>query len=53
MTELALKWLLKRDEVSSILVGVSSIEQLEANVKAVQGSALEPSLIELVNQVLS
>lgn len=43
--ELALQWLLAQPQVDSIILGVSSLKQLEENLKACQGGALDESLL--------
>lgn len=35
LSQYALRWILRRPEVTSVIVGVSSVEQLKANLKAV------------------
>jgi len=35
IAELALRWILERPEVTSVIVGASSVEQLKNNLKAV------------------
>jgi aryl-alcohol dehydrogenase-like predicted oxidoreductase len=43
--ELALQWLLAQPQVDSIILGASHVEQLEENLKACQGGALDESLL--------
>jgi aryl-alcohol dehydrogenase-like predicted oxidoreductase len=43
--ELALQWLLAQPQVDSIILGASHVGQLEENLKACQGGALDESLL--------
>ncbi|MGA2072239.1 MAG: aldo/keto reductase [Terriglobia bacterium] len=45
LVELAFQWLLSQAQVDSIILGASSLEQLEENLKACQGGALDESLL--------
>jgi L-glyceraldehyde 3-phosphate reductase len=42
LAQMALAWALRDPRVTSALIGASSIEQLDANVKALEGSPFEP-----------
>jgi len=42
LAQLALAWVLRDERVTSAVIGASSVEQLEANVKALDGAPLEP-----------
>jgi 1-deoxyxylulose-5-phosphate synthase len=46
MLELAFRWLLTQPAVDCVLLGASSTSQLEENLKACQGSVLEPAILE-------
>jgi aryl-alcohol dehydrogenase-like predicted oxidoreductase len=48
---LALRWLLMRDEVTGIILGVSSLAQLEANVDAAGGPLLDAATLEACDEV--
>jgi len=48
---LALRWLLMRDEVTGIILGVSRLEQLEANVAAADGPVLDAATLEACDEV--
>ena len=48
---LALRWLLMRDEVTGIILGVSRLEQLEANVAAADGPVLDATTLEACDEV--
>ncbi|MDO5425714.1 MAG: aldo/keto reductase family protein [Eubacteriales bacterium] len=52
MAQLALAWILRNPEVSTVLTGASRISQLECNVKA-SGIALEPALLDEIEQILA
>ncbi len=43
--ELALQWLLAQPHVDSIILGASNLKQLEENLRASQGGALDESLL--------
>jgi len=45
LVELAFQWLLSQAQVDSLLLGASSLEQLEENLKACQGGPLDESLL--------
>jgi L-glyceraldehyde 3-phosphate reductase len=40
LPQLALQWILRRPEITSAVVGVSRVEQLESNVAALEGPEL-------------
>jgi aryl-alcohol dehydrogenase-like predicted oxidoreductase len=48
---LALRWLLMRSEVTGIILGVSSLAQLEANVDAADGPQLDAATLEACDEV--
>ena len=50
--ELALVWLLAQSSVASVLTGVTSTDQLDANIKATEW-VLEGNLVEEVNRLCS
>jgi L-glyceraldehyde 3-phosphate reductase len=52
LAEMALSWILKDDLVTSVIVGTSSIEQLEMNIKAVKNSAFSAGELEKIDQIL-
>jgi aryl-alcohol dehydrogenase-like predicted oxidoreductase len=51
LTELALAWVLRRDELASAIVGASRPEQVHANAAA-SGIELTPDVLEAVEQAL-
>jgi len=48
---LALRWLLMRDEVAGIILGVSRLEQLEANMAAADGPVLDAATLGACDEV--
>ncbi len=48
---LALRWLTQQQAVDSIIIGASTFEQLEENLLAAEGSALDSEVIEACDQV--
>lgn len=51
LIELSYRWLLSRDVVSSLLIGASTAEQLESNLKSVAGGTPEPDVLAAVDAV--
>ena len=51
MAELALAWVLRRDEVASAIVGASRPEQVHANAKA-SGMQLTPDTLAAIEEAL-
>ena len=52
MAQLALAWVLRRDEVTSCIIGASRPEQLDENVEA-SGIRLDPATARRVEEILS
>ena len=50
LAQLALSWVLRRPEVTSVLVGASSAEQLVDSLGAVQGPALSEEELALIDE---
>jgi L-glyceraldehyde 3-phosphate reductase len=50
LAQLALTWALRRDTVSSVLVGASSVAQLEDNLKSVAGPSLTTNELAEIDQ---
>jgi voltage-dependent potassium channel beta subunit len=50
VSELAIAWILRQNNVSSALVGASRPDQVESNVKALHVT-LSPEIIERINQI--
>ncbi|MBF0199158.1 MAG: aldo/keto reductase [Planctomycetes bacterium] len=53
MTTLALSWLLRNPSVTSVLAGVSSCEQVDHNIKAVEFTGFSDTDLERINSILS
>ncbi len=51
LAEFALAWCLRQKQVSSVIIGATSVSQVEANVKA-SGVSLEPLVWERAEQIL-
>ena len=51
LPEMALAWLLKDQTVSSVIVGVSSVNQLENNIKALQNTNFTSEELEKIEQI--
>ncbi len=50
-TELAFRWLLTQPAVDCVLLGASSLVQLEENLKACEGPALEPAVLTACDSI--
>ncbi len=53
LTQLAIRWLLARDEVTSVLIGARNVAQLEGCASAIGQPRLEESLIQAIAGVAS
>jgi L-glyceraldehyde 3-phosphate reductase len=53
LAQMALAWALRDTRVTSALIGASSIEQLEANVKALEGAPFEPDELAEIDACLA
>ena len=51
LTEAALKWILIRDEVSTIIPGASRADQVTSNLKTLDAPDLSTELTEKINQI--
>lgn len=51
LTQLALRWLLRRQEVSSVLVGARTVEQLEDCAAAAGCDALDADLLAAIDKI--
>jgi aryl-alcohol dehydrogenase-like predicted oxidoreductase len=51
LVELALQWLLSQEQVDSIILGASRLEQLEENLKACEGPRLDAAVLSRCDQV--
>lgn len=52
LARMALAWVLRRREITSVLVGASSVAQLEDNVKALSGPAFETDVLQAIDCIL-
>ncbi len=52
LAQMAISWLLKDKRVTSVLIGASSIQQLENNIQALDHTHFEKAELEMINQVL-
>ena len=42
LAEMALAWLLRSEEVTSVIIGASSVEQMDRNLKATENTVFSP-----------
>jgi L-glyceraldehyde 3-phosphate reductase len=50
LAQLALSWVLRHPQVTSALVGASSVKQLEESIAAINGPALSPSQLKAIDE---
>ncbi len=53
LAQMALAWILSRKQVTSVLIGASSVSQLEANVATIHNLKFTPDELETINNILS
>ena len=53
LSQLALAWVLRDQRITSAVIGASSVEQLEANIKALQAAPLEPAELAEIERCLA
>lgn len=53
LAQMAVAWLMKDKRITSVLVGVSSIKQLEANIGAIQNIAFSNEELQQIEKLLS
>ncbi len=51
LAQMAIAWLLKDQRVTSVLIGASSIQQLENNLKALRNTHFDRDELEMINQL--
>ena len=51
LAQMALSWCLKDDLVTSVIVGASSVGQLEANLKAIEKTSFSESELKEINKI--
>lgn len=52
LAEMALAWVLKDELVTSVIIGASSVGQLEDNLKAMENCRFTPEELEKINRIL-
>lgn len=52
LSEMALKWVLKDDKVTSVLIGVSKKSQILKNIKAASGALFTLPELQLIDQIV-
>ncbi len=52
LATLAIKWLLCKDATTSVLIGASSVSQLDENLRALDGSPLAASELSMIENML-
>ena len=53
LAQMALAWILSRKQVTSVLIGASSVAQLEANVATIHNLKFTSDELEIINNILS
>ena len=53
LAEMALAWLLRDERVTSVIVGASSVVQLEKNLRARQNQEFAPEELAQIDEILS
>lgn len=53
LAQMALAWILSRKQVTSVLIGASSVAQLEANVATIHNLKFTSDELETINNILS
>lgn len=53
LAQMALAWILSDRRVTSVIVGASSVAQLEANLKALDNTAFTPEEIARIDEIIS
>jgi L-glyceraldehyde 3-phosphate reductase len=51
LAQMALAWNLKDDLVTSVIIGASSVAQIDENLKAIQNTEFSPEEIEAINRI--
>ncbi len=51
LSEMAISWLLHKPQVTSVLIGVSSAEQLRENIKAIGGKPFSKEQLQQINSI--
>lgn len=53
LAEMALAWILKDNSVTSVIIGASSVEQMQDNLKGIQQTDFSSEELEAINNVLN
>jgi L-glyceraldehyde 3-phosphate reductase len=53
LAQMALSWVLRSPEISSVLCGVSRLSQLEQNVQAIQAAPFSPAELQQIETILA
>ena len=53
LAQMALSWVLREEGVSSVLVGVSKVSQLEDNVRCIDNTAFTDEELKAIDSVIS
>jgi L-glyceraldehyde 3-phosphate reductase len=53
IAQLALAWLLKKQEVTTVLVGASSVEQLNKNIRSIDNTAFSDDELNAIEKILA
>ena len=51
LAEMALAWLLKDDMVTSVIIGASSVAQLDDNLQSIKNTKFTAEELEKINQI--
>ncbi|MBD5233946.1 MAG: L-glyceraldehyde 3-phosphate reductase [Bacteroidales bacterium] len=51
LAEMSLAWVLKDDLVTSVIIGASSVEQIERNLKALDNTSFTPEELSEINEI--
>ena len=51
LAAMALKWVLRKNEVCSVLVGASKPCQIEENIKATEGASLSEEELKMIDSI--
>lgn len=52
LSQMAITWLMKRKTITSVLIGVSSVQQLDDNLKALDNLAFSPDELKEIKNIL-
>ena len=52
LAEMALAWVLKDEMVTSVIIGASSVEQLEDNLKAIGNTQFSEEELKAIEKIL-